>query len=114
MTKVKLQWKKPKEVHLEYLDYMNTQRIDQQGKRTVTPSEAGITEYAGRRKKKNARTKMKRYGSEDAKFTQIKMLDADGKEQTTFRTGRKNGAGFKLSCRKESNGCRIRLRDFQK
>lgn len=32
---------------------------------------------------------MKRYGSEDAKFTQIKMLDADGKEQTTFRTGEK-------------------------
>ena len=36
---------------------------------------------------KKRKAKMKRYGSEDAKFTQIKMLDADGKEQTTFRTG---------------------------
>ena len=49
---------KPKEVHLEYLDYMNTPENRPAGKRTVTPSEAGITEYAGRRRKK-AQGKMK-------------------------------------------------------
>ena len=79
---------KPKEVHLEYLDYMNTQRIDQQEKERLRLQKLELQNMQAEEEKKR-KAKMKRYGSEDAKFTQIKMLDADGKEQTTFRTGEK-------------------------
>ena len=79
---------RPKEVHLEYLDYMNTQRIDQQEKERLRLQKLELQNMQAEEEKKR-KAKMKRYGSEDAKFTQIKMLDADGKEQTTFRTGEK-------------------------
>lgn len=79
---------RPKEVHLEYLDYMNTQRIDQQEKERLRLQKLELQNMQAEEEKKR-KAKIKRYGSEDAKFTQIKMLDADGKEQTTFRTGEK-------------------------
>ena len=79
---------KPQEVHLQYLNYMNTQRIDQQEKERLRLQKLELQNMQAEEEKKR-KAKMKRYGSEDAKFTQIKMLDADGKEQTTFRTGEK-------------------------
>lgn len=67
----------PKNVHLEYLDYMNTERMEL-AERERTRREAEGSE---------AVKKKKRYGSMDCKFTDIKLLDKSGSEQKTFRTG---------------------------
>ena len=62
---------RPKEVHLEYLDYMNTQRIDQQEKERLRLQKLELQNMQAEEEKKR-KAKMKRYGSEDAKFTQIR------------------------------------------
>ncbi len=67
---------KPKDVHLEYLDYMNTERMEQ--------AEKDRQRHEAEEREK-ARTK--RYGSMDCKFTDIRLLDSSGVEQKTFRTG---------------------------
>lgn len=67
---------KPKDVHLEYLDYMNTERMEQ--------AEKDRQRHEAEEREK-ARTK--RYGSMDCKFTDIRLLDSSGAEQKTFRTG---------------------------
>lgn len=79
---------KPKEVHLEYLDYMNNQRIDQQEKERLRLQQIELRNMEAEEERKR-KAKIKRYGSQDAMFTEIKMLDNDGKEQATFRTGEK-------------------------
>ena len=76
----------PKDVHMEYLNYMNEERIDRLERERI---ENQIREMQERKEKEEQekRKNQKRYGSEDAKFTNIRMLDIDGKEQSTFKTG---------------------------
>ena len=84
---------KPKDVHLEYLNFMNQERIDQQEKERLKQqqNEMKAREDEEKRKKEEAEREKRnrRYGTGDAKFTDIKILDKDGQEQTTFRTGEK-------------------------
>lgn len=70
---------KPKDVHLQYLDYMNQERMEQAEKDRIREE----TKAAKERYKKS----IKRFGDKRAQFTDIKMLDKDGKPQKTFRTG---------------------------
>lgn len=77
---------KPKEVHLEYLDYMNNQRIDHLEKERLKLQQQELQNMQAEEEKQR-KAKMKRYGSGDAKFTKLAMLDENGNEQTTFRTG---------------------------
>jgi ABC-2 type transport system ATP-binding protein len=65
----------PKDVHLEYLDYMNHERMDQAEKERI------------REETKAAKERIKRYGDKRAQFTEIKMLNSAGEEVKTFRTG---------------------------
>lgn len=66
----------PKDVHLEYLDYMNNERMDQVEKDHI------------REETKAARARLiKRYGDRKAAFTDIRLLDGNGQEQRTFKTG---------------------------
>ncbi len=71
----------PKDVHMEYLNYMNEQRIDRLERERTDMQIREMNERNDVNKNK------KRYGSEDAKFTTIRMLDKDGNEQSTFKTG---------------------------
>lgn len=81
----------PKDVHLEYLDYMNTERMEQAEKERIRQLKAEAEERAKAEKAEEAAIKEKarknRYGSMDCKFTTIKLLDKDGNEQKTFRSG---------------------------
>lgn len=81
---------RPKDVHLEYLDYMNTERLEQAEKDRIRAE----AEAAKARK-------MKRYGSMDCKFTDIKILDANGEEKTTFRTGEDMRLDLHYVCEKK-------------
>ena len=65
----------PKEVHLHYLDYMNNERMDQAEKDRI------------REETKAARARNKRYGDKRVQFTEVKMLNGNGEEQRTFKTG---------------------------
>ena len=65
----------PKEVHLHYLDYMNNERMDQAEKDRI------------REETKAARARNKRYGDKRVQFTEVKMLNVNGEEQRTFKTG---------------------------
>lgn len=66
----------PKDVHLEYLDYMNKERMDQAEKDRI------------REETKAAKERLiKRYGDKRAQFTDIRMLNDAGEVQKTFRTG---------------------------
>lgn len=67
----------PKDVHLEYLDYMNHEKMDDADKVHVE------TEL---QKRKNA---IKRFGDKRAQFTDIKILDRNGKEVKSLQTGDK-------------------------
>ncbi|SDM38006.1 ABC transporter ATP-binding protein [Lachnospira pectinoschiza] len=81
----------PKNVHMEYLDYMNEERIEQEEKERVRLQRQEMKERIEREEKerieKENEKKRKRYGSGDAKFTNVRILDKDGNPQTTFRTG---------------------------
>lgn len=66
----------PKDVHLEYLDYMNNERMDQVEKDHI------------REETRAAKARLiKRYGDRKAAFTDIRLLDGNGREQRTFKTG---------------------------
>ena len=90
----------PKDVHLEYLDYMNTERMEmaekerarQEAEEQANPEKADGKEAA---KKKN------RYGSMDCMFTKINILDADGNPQKTFRTGEEMVLDLHYECKKK-------------
>ena len=80
----------PKDVHLEYLNYMNNERIEQQEKERVRAQQKEMEErreQEEREKERERRAKSKRYGTQDAVFTEQKMLGEDGQEKTTFKTG---------------------------
>ena len=66
----------PKDVHLEYLDYMNGERMDQVEKERIRQEHLAAKERL-----------IKRYGSGDAKFTEIKVVDENGVEDKRFKTG---------------------------
>jgi ABC-type polysaccharide/polyol phosphate transport system ATPase subunit len=76
----------PKDVHMEYLNYMNEERIDRL-ERERTENQIREMQERKEKEEQEKRKNQKRYGSEDAKFTNIRMLDIDGKEQSTFKTG---------------------------
>ena len=65
----------PKDVHLHYLDYMNKERMDQAEKDRI------------REETKAARARNKRYGDKRVQFTEVRMLNVNGEEQRTFKTG---------------------------
>ena len=73
---------RPKDVHLQYLDYMNQERMDQAEKDRIREETKAAKERAEQEKKN-----IKRFGDKRAQFTDIKMLDSNGKMQNTFRTG---------------------------
>ena len=66
----------PKDVHLHYLDYMNKERMDQAEKDRIREE----TRAAQARNNK-------RYGDKRVQFTEVKMLNVNGEEQRTFKTG---------------------------
>ncbi len=76
----------PKDVHMEYLNYMNEERIDRLERERTDNQIREMQERKAREEEEKIKNR-KRYGSEDAKFTTIKMLDSEGKEQSTFKTG---------------------------
>ena len=83
----------PKDVHLKYLDYMNQERMEQAEKEQMR--QAKLEREQMEKKKEEERIKKERakvnsrYGSEDAKFTEIHMYNAKGEESRIFRTGEK-------------------------
>ncbi len=66
----------PKDVHLEYLDYMNKERMDQAEKDRIREETRAAKERL-----------IKRYGDKRVQFTDIKMLDENGEAKNTFKTG---------------------------
>lgn len=85
----------PKNVHLEYLEYMNQERMDEAEKERIRleakaakeRQEAEKRAEEQRKKEEEEREKRRRYGSKDATFTDIKILDKDGNPAEIFRTG---------------------------
>ena len=83
----------PKDVHLKYLDYMNQERMEQAEKEQIRQAKLEREQMEKKREEeriKKERAKVNsRYGSEDAKFTDIHMLNEKGEESRIFRTGEK-------------------------
>lgn len=80
----------PKDVHLEYLDYMNQERMEQVEKERIIQETKAAKERIQQEEAEaelKRRAASKRYGSKEAVFTDIKLLGADGNEQATFKTG---------------------------
>ncbi len=91
----------PKSVHLEYLEYMNQERMDAAEKErirleTKAAKERMEAEKKAEEQKKREeeqkkwdkeRAQKKRYGTKDALFTDIKLLDKNGSEAEVFKTG---------------------------
>ena len=82
-----------KDVHLKYLDYMNQERMEQAEKEQIRQAKLEREQMEKKREEeriKKERAKVNsRYGSEDAKFTDIHMLNEKGEESRIFRTGEK-------------------------
>lgn len=76
----------PKDVHLEYLDYMNGTRRDLIEKEKERVKDKTSKDDADEKKEKEEKN---RYGSGDARITSIKFNNEDGKEQDSFKTGGK-------------------------
>ena len=83
----------PKDVHLKYLDYMNQERMEQAEKEQLR--QAKLEREQMEKKKEEERIKKERakvnsrYGSEDARFTDIHMYNEAGEESRIFKTGEK-------------------------
>lgn len=91
----------PKNVHLEYLEYMNQERMNEAEKERIRletkaakerqEAEKRAEEERKReeeqRKKEEEAKKSKRYGTKDAMFTDICILDENGEEKGVFKTG---------------------------
>lgn len=87
----------PKNVHVEYLNYMNEERIEQLEKERMhnqdeaeknTEENLQLQEQQKKeRKKREEERDKKRYGTGDAKFTDISLRNKDGEKKTVFRTG---------------------------
>lgn len=84
---------KPKDVHLQYLDYMNQERMEQAEREQIR--QAKLERERMEKEKEEERIKRERakvnsrYGSNDAVFTEIHMLNEQGEESRIFRTGEK-------------------------
>ena len=84
---------KPKDVHLQYLDYMNQERMEQAEREQIR--QAKLERERMEKEKEEERIKRERakvnsrYGSKDAVFTEIHMLNEQGEESRIFRTGEK-------------------------
>lgn len=84
---------KPKDVHLQYLDYMNQERMEQAEREQIR--QAKIERERMEKEKEEERIKRERakvnsrYGSKDAVFTEIHMLNEQCEESRIFRTGEK-------------------------
>ncbi|MGN0320037.1 MAG: ABC transporter ATP-binding protein [Lachnospira sp.] len=90
----------PKDVHLKYLDYMNQERMEQAEKEQLRQAKIEREQMEKqreeeRKRKEEERIKRERakvdsrYGSKDAVFTDIHMLNADKEECRIFKTGDK-------------------------
>ena len=90
----------PKDVHLEYLDYMNTERMEMAEKERAR-QEAEEQANPEKADEKEAAKKKKRYGSMDCMFTEINILDANGNPQKTFRTGEEMILDLHYECKKK-------------
>lgn len=90
----------PKDVHLEYLDYMNTERMEMAEKER-SRQEAEEQANPEKADEKEAAKKKKRYGSMDCMFTEINILDANGNLQKTFRTGEEMILDLHYECKKK-------------
>lgn len=75
----------PKDVHLEYLDYMSNERMIQQEKEQAEEDAAAQTagENSGEDKEKLG----KRYGTGAAKFTKVSLHNNEGEEKRSVKTG---------------------------
>ena len=74
----------PREIHLDYMDYMAGLRNEQQKKdkaREKKNEEKKAEEEAEKKEES------KRWGNGDAKITDVKVLDGDGNEKTVFHVG---------------------------
>lgn len=88
----------PKEIHMQYLDYMNDERISaeeraivemQKAQRKLEDDKAELAKKQAELEEQKKNKNSKRYGSGDAQYSEVRLLDADGKPQRTFRTGDK-------------------------
>lgn len=85
----------PKEVHLAYLDYMNDAAIARQKaelERKKHEQEEAAKRQAEEERRRKEEEKRKaaarlRYGSQDAMFTEIHLLDEKGQDSNSFTTG---------------------------
>lgn len=66
----------PKSVHLEYLDYMNNERMDEEERARIRQQrvESGLEED-------------NRFGTGNVRCSNVKLVDDDGKEQGMFKAG---------------------------
>lgn len=72
----------PKSVHLEYLDYMNNERISDEERARLNQQliESGL-------KKDTENEEKERFGSGNARYTSVKLLDDEGNEKGMFKPG---------------------------
>ena len=92
---------KPQEVHLQYLNYMNEERISQQEKERIRQQKKEADdrkkqqEEEERRKKEEEIKRMRqeewdnntRYGSGDIMFTSLELCDVNDHDVSTYKTG---------------------------
>ncbi|MCR5804095.1 MAG: ABC transporter ATP-binding protein [Clostridia bacterium] len=67
----------PRDVHMEYMDFMGQRRNDQKQKEKA------------KEKEKEKEEDKKRWGNGDAQITDVKVLDEDGNEKDVFHVGSK-------------------------
>ena len=72
----------PKDVHLDYLNYMNSERIDRKEREEFAKINRG-----------------NRYGSQKVMFSDVHLLDAEGKDVKTIRTGDGVTLDLKYECK---------------
>lgn len=75
---------KPRDVHPQYLDYMGKQMADEERKEEAFVSAASTDELMDTEKSVKDEN---RWGNQEAQITGIRLLDTNGEEKTSFRTG---------------------------
>lgn len=74
----------PREIHLDYMDYMAGLRNEQQKKDKAREKK---NEEEKAKEEAEKKEESKRWGNGDAKITDVKILDGDGNEKTVFHVG---------------------------
>lgn len=74
----------PREIHLDYMDYMAGLRNEQQKKDKAREKK---NEEEKAKEEAEKKEESKRWGNGDAKITDVKVLDGDGNEKTVFHVG---------------------------